>query len=199
MKKLESELSKLPKNEMKDVMDYYNEYLDDAGVENEAAVLEELGNPSRIATQIKADFAVKQLRNKNTEGRPESKKGIAIFWWIILGIFTAPVALPIAIAGGLLALCILLTLGFIVIAALFCVGAFFVAGIIAFVAGVSVLLVNFVNGIFAVGAGMALVGVTALLSVGIIVLTSKLINFIAKKIDEKRQMKAKRMGAKNNE
>nr|WP_315020290.1 DUF1700 domain-containing protein [uncultured Aminipila sp.] len=199
IKKLESELSKLPKNEIKDAIDYYNEYLDDAGLENEEIALKELGNPSRIATQIKADFAVKQLSIKKAGDKADGKKGIAIIWWVILGIFTAPVALPIAITGGLLAICILLTLAIIVIAALFCVGAFFVSGIIAFVVGIYILFVNFVNGLFAVGVGMALIGVTALLSVGIVLASRKFFHFIVRRMNEKRQMKAKQMEAKDNE
>lgn len=199
IKKLESELSKLPENEIKDVIDYYNEYLDDAGQENEETALKELGNPSRIATQIKADFAVKQLSAKRTAGNTEGGKGIAIVWWVILGIFAAPVALPIAIAGGLLAICILLTVAIIVITALFCVGAFFVSGIAAFIVGISILFVNFANGIFALGAGLSLIGLTALLGLGIVFATKALINLVARRMNEKRSLKAKRIEVKDNE
>lgn len=199
IKKLESELSKLPKDEIKDAIDYYNEYLDDAGLENEEAALKELGNPSRIATQIKADFAVKQLSAKREAGNSEGKKGIAIIWWVILGIFTAPVALPIAITGGLLAICILLTIAIIVITGLFCVGAFFVAGIAALIVGVSILFINFANGIFALGTGMALIGATALLGLGLVFCTKALVNVIARRMNEKRRLKAKRIEVKDNE
>lgn len=199
IKKLESELSKLPKDEVKDAIDYYNEYLDDAGLENEEAALKELGNPSRIATQIKADFAVKQLSAKREVGNSEGKKGVAIIWWVILGIFTAPVALPIAITGGLLAICILLTIAIIVITGLFCVAAFFVAGIAALIVGVSILFINFANGIFALGTGMALIGATALLGLGIVFSTKALVNLIARRMNEKRRLKAKRIEVKDNE
>lgn len=199
IKKLESELSKLPKNEVKDAIDYYNEYLDDAGLENEETALKELGNPSRIATQIKADFAVKQLSIKKAGDKADGKKGIAIIWWVILGIFTAPVALPIAITGGLLAICILLTLAILVIAALFCVAAFFISGIIAFVAGIYIIFANFVNGLFAVGVGMALIGATALLALGVVLGTKALISWSARRMDKKRMMKAKGMEAKDDE
>ncbi|MHC1722127.1 MAG: DUF1700 domain-containing protein [Aminipila sp.] len=199
IKKLESELSKLPKNEIKDVIDYYNEYLDDAGVENEEATLKELGNPSRIATQIKADFAVKQLSIKKAGDKADGKKGISIIWWVILGIFTAPVALPIAITGGVLAICILLTVAILVIVALFCVGVFFVSGIFAFVVGISILFINFANGIFALGVGAALIGATALLALGIVLSTKSLVNWIARRMNEKRQMKANQMKEEDNE
>lgn len=199
IRKLESELSKLPKDECRDAIDYYNEYLDDAGAENEEAALRELGNPSRIATQIKADFAVKQLSNKSGERNPQGKKGIATIWWVILGIFAAPVALPLAISGGLLAICILVMAIIVVVAALFCVAAFFVSGIIAFAVGIYILFVNFADGIFAVGTGMALVGATALLALGIVFVVKFLIRVTAKRMNKKRQTKAKTKEAEENE
>ncbi|MBN7774284.1 HAAS signaling domain-containing protein [Clostridium aminobutyricum] len=199
IKKLQFELSKLPKDEVQNVIDYYNEYFDEAGPENEEAVLREFGNPSRIATQIKADFAVKQLSDKKSGSRQEGRKGVSAIWWIILGIFTAPVALPLAIAGGLFALAMLLTVGSILLAALFCLGAFFVSGIIAFVIGFSILFVNFVNGLFAIGTGMALIGVTALLAVAVVFVTKKLVQFSASKMNEKRQMKTNQTEGKRNE
>ena len=42
MRRLEALLSDLPENERAEALQYYNDYLDDAGLENEAAVLEEM-------------------------------------------------------------------------------------------------------------------------------------------------------------
>lgn len=192
IKKLQSELSKLPKEEVQDIIDYYNEYFDEAGAENEEAVLKELGNPLKIAAQIKSDFAVKHLSNNKYNKSGEGKKGIAAIWWIILGIFTAPIAFPLALAGGLLAIAILLTIGFTLLAVLFCIGAFFISGIFALVIGIPILFVNFANGIFSVGAGLVLMGGTAILGVGVVLAARKLVQYIARKMDERRQTKASR-------
>ncbi|QIB68778.1 DUF1700 domain-containing protein [Aminipila butyrica] len=199
IRKLELELFKLPKEEVKDAIDYYNEYLDDAGIENEAAALKELGSPSRIATQIKADFAVKQLSNQGNGSNAEGRKGISAVWWVILGLFTAPVALPLAVAGGLLAFCILLTVALLVIAALLCVGAFFLSGIVAFSVGIYVLFIDFANGLFAVGVGLTFVGATVLLALGIILAAKGLVRFTARRMNEKRQLKTGRTEEKADE
>ncbi len=50
---LERLLYDIPKEEREEAMDYYRSYFDDAGVENEAVVLEELESPQIIADSIK--------------------------------------------------------------------------------------------------------------------------------------------------
>mgnify|MGYP001310771237 CR=1 FL=1 len=61
MNQLAAELSKLPKEEVQAAMEYYSEYFDEAGPEREQQAIKDLGSPSKIATQIKADYAVRQL------------------------------------------------------------------------------------------------------------------------------------------
>lgn len=63
LRKLQLELYKLPRHEIDDAIAYYNEYFEEAGPDQEQAVIKELGTPSKIATQIKADYAVRQLEN----------------------------------------------------------------------------------------------------------------------------------------
>jgi uncharacterized membrane protein len=57
LRKLQLELYKLPRHEIDDAIAYYNEYFEEAGPDQEQAVIKELGTPSKIATQIKADYA----------------------------------------------------------------------------------------------------------------------------------------------
>lgn len=63
LRKLQLELYKLPRHEIDDAIAYYNEYFEEAGPDQEQAVIKELGTPSKIATQIKADYAVRQLES----------------------------------------------------------------------------------------------------------------------------------------
>ena len=53
MDRLSSLLSDLPENERGEALQYYNDYLDDAGVENEQEVLEALGTPQQLADSIR--------------------------------------------------------------------------------------------------------------------------------------------------
>ena len=219
LNKLAMELGRLPREEVEDILAYYNEYFDDAGPENEARALEELGSPVKIATQIKADYAVKQLDrmpqgrshrqgNYQEEGQGQyrqngqdgqysqygqqnqkPKKGIPVVLWVILGIFAAPVALPVAIAGGVLVIVLFAVLGALALAALITIGAVFAAGIICIVAGFASLFTNFVNAIMAIGLGVATVGAMLLLGMAVIIGVKALFRLIARKTNESRQRK----------
>ncbi len=57
MKELDNLLADIPEEERKEALNYYNDYFDDAGVENTAHVISELGSPSEVASQIRAEFA----------------------------------------------------------------------------------------------------------------------------------------------
>lgn len=49
-------LQDLPPAERKEAIRYYQEYFDDAGEENEDAVIQELGSPGKVAASIKANL-----------------------------------------------------------------------------------------------------------------------------------------------
>ncbi len=53
MRQLESLLQGISQAEREEALQYYNDYFDDAGTENEQEVLEALGNPARVAENIK--------------------------------------------------------------------------------------------------------------------------------------------------
>lgn len=55
MKQLEYLLSDIPEEEKRDALNYYRDYLEDAG-EAEARVLQEFGSPERIAAIIRSDI-----------------------------------------------------------------------------------------------------------------------------------------------
>ena len=54
MKELARLLEDLPKEEKIEILKYYNGYFDDAGEENEASIIEELGSPAKVAASVKA-------------------------------------------------------------------------------------------------------------------------------------------------
>ena len=56
MEQLEKLLSDISEEERLEALDYYNSYFDDAGEENEAEVIQELGSPGKVAAIIKADL-----------------------------------------------------------------------------------------------------------------------------------------------
>lgn len=56
MEQLEKLLSDISETERNEALDYYESYFDDAGAENEASVIRELGSPGKVAAIIKADL-----------------------------------------------------------------------------------------------------------------------------------------------
>lgn len=56
MRQLESLLQNISEQERQEALQYYGDYFDDAGPENEQAVIEALGNPARVAENIKRDL-----------------------------------------------------------------------------------------------------------------------------------------------
>ena len=56
MRQLERLLQNISEQERQEALQYYGDYFDDAGPENEQAVLEALGNPARVAENIRRDL-----------------------------------------------------------------------------------------------------------------------------------------------
>lgn len=60
MEQLERLLMEIPEQERKEALEYYNGYFDDAGEEQEAEVIRELGSPGKVAAMILADLKENQ-------------------------------------------------------------------------------------------------------------------------------------------
>ncbi|MCM1026593.1 MAG: DUF1700 domain-containing protein [Roseburia sp.] len=56
MEQLNWLLQSIPSAEREEALQYYNDYFDDAGPENEQAVIRALGNPARVAENIRRDL-----------------------------------------------------------------------------------------------------------------------------------------------
>ena len=57
MKKLAYQLRRLPKEDFDKAMDYFEEYFEDAGIENEQKAIEDLGAPEEAASALILDLA----------------------------------------------------------------------------------------------------------------------------------------------
>lgn len=71
MRQLESLLQNIPAAEREEALQYYNNYFDDAGGENEQEVIEALGSPARVAENIRRDLL------ENGYGEAASGKALA--------------------------------------------------------------------------------------------------------------------------
>ena len=66
MRQLESLLQNISASEREEALQYYNDYFDDAGPENEQKVIADLGTPARVAENIRRELAEGQSAKKPT-------------------------------------------------------------------------------------------------------------------------------------
>ncbi len=169
---LSNRLKRLPKQERLEAIKFYEEYFDDAGIENEQKVISELRSPAHIASKILSEYAEKEasaIMNfgskdyKNTDAKERrharkdsAKGGFRAVWFTILGIFAAPIAIPLAIAFSVVvvALCIAL---------IALIGALLIGGSAFLIAGFVLLFVEPATAILLIGLTLIAIGVTRLL------------------------------------
>ncbi len=206
LRKLQMELYKLPRHEIDDAIAYYNEYFEEAGPEQEQDVIRELGTPSKIATQIKADYAVRQLESMESreskkpnggyrDDRPEKAPGkLSAAWWVVIGIaggiFAAPVAIPVAFVLAALLVTVFIGIIVLLISVFITAVVLIITSIIAVIFGLTLLATSAPLAILIIGLGLMGISLMALLTVGIVALTNLFFKAIARK---RRESQEKRM------
>jgi uncharacterized membrane protein len=182
MKQLERLLGDIPEYDRLDAIAYYNDYFDEAGTENEAQVIRELGSPGKVAAIIKADLNTNRdenttytehdgeaanmpTRRESGYHAPKQKKGLPWPLIIVLLVFASP--LLIGTFGGLFGalLGVFGALIGIVIAFVACALALLVAGIVCFVVGIVRVFISPVEGLITVGLGSLMLALGILFAV----------------------------------
>lgn len=72
LKRLEELLSDISEEERTDALAFYRSYFEDAGIGNEASILEELESPEKVAEAIKRDLGVNETADADTVSDGES-------------------------------------------------------------------------------------------------------------------------------
>ena len=67
LNELKELLKDLPLDEREEALQYYEAYFDDAGIENEAKIIEELESPAKVAAKIKAGLSNEEEEVEYTE------------------------------------------------------------------------------------------------------------------------------------
>lgn len=149
---LESRLHRLPEEDRFEAIKYYEEYFDEAGIEYESDVIAELKSPAHIASKILSDYATNEAKHaKHWAGR-----GFRALWFMLLGIFAAPIAVPFSI---LLALIVIILTVVLIVAIIFLVSAGSILAIVAFF----MLFVKPASAIMLIGIVLVATGVTKLI------------------------------------
>ncbi len=183
MWKLKSLLNEIPVQEREEALQYYEDYFEDAGKENEADVIASLGSPEKVAENIKRDAAQSDYfggyeepkvergneiveyssgyREEGTtaQSKPQKKHSAGkIALIVILCICAAPILLPLGCAAfgvliGVLGVVLAISVGVIAIVASFGTSAF---GLL--LGGLLMVVVGIVTLPFHVMIGLSLMG-----------------------------------------
>lgn len=152
------ELRNIEPSELQDVLQYYNEYFDEAGLENEQSVIAELGSPKELAVEIRANSAIKYLET----GNPSTKKSLNAVWIGIGAIFAAPIALPLAIAFGAVAIVLVITLAILIFSFFLVSFSFAVSGILIAISSFIIIFTSFPSFLLMLGTGLIAAGLAIL-------------------------------------
>ncbi len=205
MEQLRRLLYDIPVKDREEALEYYEGYFDDAGVENEASVIRELGSPGRIAAEIKAGlnsdpnageytdtgYHNTQAGNSETDSgyrparygqasqrnRPKKKMDSGVKTLLIIAF--AVISFPIW--GGLLGVVFSLVMGIVGILLGLLVGTLFggigiaIVSVVLAVVGITNMATSFSLGLAMLGMGMVLLALGIVLLVGFGWLVSKAI------------------------
>ena len=184
--KLDKYLRKLPNEDYQEAMDYFSEYFEEAGPENEAQVITELGTPKEAAR----DIISRLLDEKIIEQEKTPKSRVSMVWLAILAILSAPVTLTLALFL-FLAVITILALGVAAIAVVLSLGvAFLTSGIYMLFDSWYYLNISFSTTALSFGLGLLALGLSllALLVAGAVckVVGRSIVN-LARKTENKRR------------
>lgn len=182
LRELREALAGLPKEEIDNALQYYAEYFEDAGPENEQAVLQELGKPSALAAQIRADIAMRGLVAKSP-APPSARKSISAVWWVILAILASPITFPMGVVILSVAIALVISVGAVFFSLLVVVVVLLAVGIIVGALGFVWIFSSFANGIACIGAGFICAGLSLLFTSALILVGRLLLRGLACLID----------------
>ena len=172
-------ISQLPPVEAQNTMQYYREYFDDAGEENFASVMAELGTPEQLAAKICSSYGINYQQPVNENN---TSKAVII---AIIAVLTC----PIWFTAGIVILSLVFSLFMVILSLIFSAGVVGIclifAGLLVFAAGFPTLFTHVPTGTMLIGAGLVLCAVGILFSlllIWMILGTKNLISFIIKKI-----------------
>lgn len=177
-------LSDITEAEREEALNYYEDYFDDAGVENEASVIASLGSPEKVAATIKhglndatteeGEFSETGYTNytydKDEIATTSQKKkwdlsGGMLIVAIIVCIFALPILAPLAIAVLSVIISILCTIAALIFAVMVAGVAIVVTGIALIISSIVMLISSPVVGILLAGAGLILAGIGVLITI----------------------------------
>lgn len=155
MKILTHRLRRLPKDDYYKAVEYFEEYFEEAGPDQEQQAIEDLGSPEEAAKALIVDLAA-----ANAKEPPKTiKKSLSAVWIAILAVFSAPIAVPIALCVIIVVGALLITLGIVILSIIAAAVGIGAAGILSVAGGAALLFQSFADGVCNVGLGFFCTGI----------------------------------------
>ena len=177
--KLTKYLRKLPQKDYEEALEYFMEYFEEAGPENEAQVIAELGTPKEAAHEVISRL----LDEKIIEDESSLRNKTTILWIAILAVLASPVALPILLFFLAMIMTLLMIIFAVIVTALALTFALLISGVYTFFTSFSLLSVSLASTLFGGGLGLLMFGgalLLLLISFEICKLIVKLITLLIK-------------------
>ncbi|MCW3779196.1 DUF1700 domain-containing protein [Levilactobacillus namurensis] len=178
-------LMQLTTAEQQDVVEYYREYLQDAGITSYQGAVDALGTPQSVARKALADYSIKmntQADQKSAaaaQKRPGTKDNVRMIWLIILALLSTPVTIPIVLVLGALIVAVGAVILGIVAAGFGLLFAGLASGVVGVVVGIMMLFTAPATGAFYLGLGLVVLGASWLITEGVVWCGIQLIRWLA--------------------
>lgn len=185
MTELAALLQDISVEERVEAMQYYNDYFDDAGTENEEEIVKELESPAKVAAEVKAGlksqdedafeyretgYADTRFERHNTPASrymddsgnaagqtpPRTNNTLKIILIILIILVGAPIVIPVGIAVISVMVAIAIAAFAIFAMLVICSIVLVIAGVSVFCAGVMCLVPEIAIGLALVGTGLIL-------------------------------------------
>ena len=152
---LRAKLHMLSKEEREDAVQFYEEYFDEAGPENEQAVIDELGSPDAVAEKIlsgEGKVVQRGWQNGGSTQHPhkKSQKSGNILPWVLLAIVTS----PFWVSALLVLICVVVAVLMMIAAAALVVFALAVTCLVSLGVAVWMIPQDPLNGLMVLSIGM---------------------------------------------
>lgn len=164
LRRLEEGLRQLPPEEREDILAYHREYFQDAGPEQEAKVIQELGDPDLLARRLLSEYGEQPPASPPppppSQPQPEAPKkkrpsGVLV---AILAVLAAPIALPLAAALGAVAIALAVAALSVALVLMAVIVGVLVTGIALVALGASALALYPPAALVVLGAGLVCCG-----------------------------------------
>ena len=168
MEQLKKYLKRLPKEDYDNAIEYFSEYFDEAGPENEQQVMEELGSPKEATGELLLNLLQESTEGKDKEDTPAKRKKSSPGKIILLA-FLVLCASPVSLALLVAALGVFIAVVVVIAAVIFSMGVTSIAtiagGVVVAGFGSTLILKSAAATCMMVGGGFFIAGAGILIGI----------------------------------